>query len=95
MDLGLSPDPYECFRLFQKRILGQYEAMINEFGLTVLDAVQPLVYQQQQVRTLVLPHLRGVPKLNLAPWREVLAREGLQGRYLKLGRSDRPVRSEP
>jgi dTMP kinase len=82
MDLGLSPDPYECFRLFQKRILGQYESMIDEFGLTVIDAVRPLVQQQQQVRALVMPHLRGILASNLSPWREVLAKEGLYGRYL-------------
>jgi dTMP kinase len=32
MDLGLSPDPYESFRLFQKRILSQYAQMVDEFG---------------------------------------------------------------
>ncbi|MBM4459230.1 MAG: thymidylate kinase [Chloroflexi bacterium] len=87
MDLGLSPDPYECFRLFQKRILGQYDAMIEEFGLTVIDAVKPLVHQQQQVRALLIPHLRGLLKANLSPWREVLTKEGLYGRYLAQSRS--------
>ncbi|MCX6029525.1 MAG: thymidylate kinase [Chloroflexi bacterium] len=83
MDLGLSPDPYECFRLFQKRILGQYETMIEEFGLTVIDATRPLVHQQQQVRALLSPHLHGLLKANPSPWREVLTREGLFGRYLQ------------
>jgi len=82
MDLGLSPDPYECFRLFQKRILGQYEDMTDEFGLTVIDATLPLVQQQQQMRALTMPHLKGVTRANLLPWREVLAKEGLYGRYL-------------
>jgi dTMP kinase len=82
MDLGLSPDPYESFRLFQKRILGQYESMIEEFGLTVIDATQPLVQQQQQVRALLTPHLRGLLEGNMSPWREVLTKEGLHGRYL-------------
>lgn len=95
MDLGLSPDPYECFRLFQKRILSQYQGMVDEFGLTVIDALQPLVHQQQQVRALVSPHLRGLPKVNLLPWREVLAKEGLYGRYLHLGQVDPAARSEP
>jgi hypothetical protein len=71
--------------LFQKRILGQYQGMVDEFGLTVIDAMQPLVHQQQQVRALVMPHLKGVPKASLLPWREVLAKEGLHGRYLPLG----------
>jgi len=94
MDLGLSPDPYECFRLFQKRILGQYQGMVEEFGLTVIDATQPLVHQQQQVRALVMPHLRGVPKANLLPWREVLAKEGLYGRYLEFNRGAAAIRSD-
>jgi len=83
MDLGLSPNPYESFRLFQERILAQYEAMIDEFGLTVIDATKPLVQQQQQVRALAMPHLSNLLKANLSPWREVLAREGLYGRYLR------------
>ncbi len=83
MDLGLSPDPYESFRLFQQRILKQYEAMIEEFGLTVIDATQPLVQQQQQVRALLMPHLHHLQKSTPSPWRQVLTREGLYGRYLQ------------
>jgi hypothetical protein len=56
--------------------------MTDEFGLTVIDATLPLVQQQQQVRALVTPHLKGVTRANLLPWREVLAKEGLYGRYL-------------
>jgi len=85
MDLGLSPDPYESFKLFQKRILGQYERMVDEFGLTVIDATLPLVRQQQMARTLIMPHLRGLLKAKPAPWRDALAREGLHGRYLRGG----------
>lgn len=95
LDLGLSPDPYESFRLFQKRILGQYQGMVEEFGLTTIDATQTLVYQQQQVRALAKPHLRNLQRVNLSPWREVLAKEGLHGRYLSLGPRDDEPRSEP
>ena len=83
MDLGLASDPFECFRLFQQRILKQYESMIEEFGLTVIDATKPLVQQQQQVRALLMPHLHGLLKGNPSPWRQVLARENLHGRYLQ------------
>lgn len=82
MDLSLSPDPYECFRLFQQRILKQYEGMVDEFGLTVIDATRPLVQQQQQVRALLTPHLHHLQKSTPSPWRQVLTREGLYGRYL-------------
>ena len=38
MDLGLSPDITESFRIFQGRVLDQYLSMVEEFGFTVLDA---------------------------------------------------------
>jgi dTMP kinase len=81
-DLGLSDDPYEAFRLFQGRILEEYEHIVAESNLTVVDATQPLVQQQARVRRLVTPHLKGARKVEHRPWRAVLAREGLHGRYL-------------
>ena len=90
MDLGLSPDPYESFRLFQKRILGQYEKMVDEFGLTAIDATLPLVQQQQQVRTLLMPHLRGLLKATLFAVARGADREGLHGRYLNIAIRSRP-----
>jgi dTMP kinase len=53
MDLRLSPDPYESFRLFQGRILEQYLAMSTEFNFTVIDANQLVENQQEIVRELV------------------------------------------
>jgi dTMP kinase len=82
LDLGLADDPYESFRLFQGRILEEYEHIVEEFGLTVIDATKPLVQQQAQMRKLILPHLKGVQKVEHRPWRDVLAKEGLHGRYL-------------
>lgn len=84
LDLGLADDPYESFRLFQGRILEEYEHIVGEFELTAVDATQPLVQQQARVRKLVLPHLRGVQKVEHRPWREVLSSEGLHGHYLEL-----------
>jgi dTMP kinase len=81
-DLGLSDDPYESFRLFQARILAEYEQLVSDHGLTVVDATQPLVQQQARVRRLVMPHLKGAQKVHHRPWRAVLAKEGLHGRYL-------------
>ena len=53
MDLRLSADPYESFRLFQGRILEQYLAMSTEFGFLVIDANQRVEAQQSLVRQLI------------------------------------------
>jgi len=53
MDLRLSTDPYESFRIFQGRILEQYIAMGDEFKFVVMDANQNVEKQQAIVRKLV------------------------------------------
>src|SRR6266498_343078 len=53
MDLRLSSDPYESFRMFQGRILEQYLSMSTEFNLLVIDANQRVEAQQSLVRQLV------------------------------------------
>jgi dTMP kinase len=53
MDLRLSSDPYESFRMFQGRILEQYLAMSTEFDFVVMDANQRVEAQQGVVRQLV------------------------------------------
>jgi dTMP kinase len=82
LDLGLSDNPYESFRIFQGHILEEYDNIVDEFGLTVIDATQPLVQQQARIRKLLTPYLKGAQKVEHKPWREVLAKEGLYGRYL-------------
>ncbi|MGC8989225.1 MAG: dTMP kinase [Verrucomicrobiia bacterium] len=53
MDLGLSPDPVESFRIFQGRLLEQYLAMSTAYGFYVIDADQPVEAQQTLVRKVV------------------------------------------
>jgi dTMP kinase len=53
MDLHLSTDPYESFRIFQGRILEQYLSMSTEFGFHVIDANQIVEKQQLVVRQLL------------------------------------------
>ncbi len=53
MDLRLSADPYESFRIFQGRILEQYVAMSSEFKFIVVDANQNVEKQQTLVRKLL------------------------------------------
>jgi len=53
MDLGLSDDPKESYRIFQSQILQEYEKMISEFGMSVIDATLPIGKQQSQFRDMV------------------------------------------
>jgi dTMP kinase len=58
MDLGLSENKITSFRLFQQRIIDEYEKMTSEFGLTVIDGTQPVEIQQKEIRTIVSKTLR-------------------------------------
>lgn len=60
MDLGLSSDPHQSFRLFQQGIMQRYDAMVDEFGLTVMDAMLPIPEQQRRMREIVKPYLAGL-----------------------------------
>ena len=82
LDLGLSDDPYESYRIFQGRILHEYERLVEEFNLSVVDASLPLVSQQEIVREIIQPHLEGALRAEFNPWRHVLSAEQLSGRYL-------------
>ncbi len=53
MDLGLSADIQESFRIFQSRVMGQYDLMAAEFGFTLVDATLPIHQQQEQVRRII------------------------------------------
>jgi len=59
MDLNLSPDVRESFRIFQTRILEKYDAMTEEVGFTVIDATLPVNEQQRLVRERTLLALQG------------------------------------
>lgn len=63
LDLGLSSDPQESFKLFQQRIVHEYETMLDEFGLTVMDATLPIPEQQRHMREIIRPHLQGVRRV--------------------------------
>ncbi len=53
MDLGLSTDIQESFRIFQGRILEQYLAMSTEFNFSIVDANTTIEPQQDLARTIV------------------------------------------
>lgn len=58
MDLRLSPDPAESFRIFQGRIKAHYDAMAQRERFRVIDATRPVEEQQRVVRAAVADALR-------------------------------------
>ena len=57
MDLNLSRRIEESFRLFQGRILEEYEGMAEEMGFHVIDATRSIEDQQMEMRKVVMEHL--------------------------------------
>jgi len=53
MDMNLSNDPYESYRIFQGRIVEQYESMVESEGLVAIDANRGIEEQQLEVRERV------------------------------------------
>ena len=54
MDLGLARDVEESFRIFQGRILDEYDAMAQEMGFHIIDATQSIETQQMRMREIVM-----------------------------------------
>ena len=61
MDLGWSTNPVESFRMFQGKVLEEYDHLVEEFGMEVVDARGSITTQQRTVRALIAQHaqLRG------------------------------------
>jgi dTMP kinase len=57
MDLNLSNDPFESYRIFQGRIIEQYESMVETEGFTVIDGTTDIEEQQKRVRQKVMEML--------------------------------------
>jgi dTMP kinase len=57
MDLGLASDVTESFRIFQGRVMEHYDAMVEEFAFTVVDATGDIHKQQETVRAVVAERL--------------------------------------
>jgi dTMP kinase len=55
MDLGLHADVTASYKLFQGRILAEYEKIVAEFGLEVMDATKPVEIQQRMLRKMIKP----------------------------------------
>jgi len=50
MDLGLSDNPVESFRLFQGRVLKEYDRMAPQYRFQIVDGTRSIDSQQQRVR---------------------------------------------
>jgi dTMP kinase len=68
MDLGWSEDIEESFRLFQGRIIDEYEKMVNEFDLVPIDATRSIEEQQAEVRSIVTDTLTGTKRTRVRRW---------------------------
>jgi dTMP kinase len=55
MDLGWSANPVESFRLFQGKVLDEYDRIVDEFGLQVVEASGSITDQQRLTRNLIAP----------------------------------------
>jgi len=50
----------ESFRLFQGKVLEEYDRLVEEFGLGVIDGSQSITDQQRVVRQLVSTQLEEI-----------------------------------
>ena len=57
MDMGWSNNLVDSFKLFQGRVLEEYDRLVDEFGLSVVDATGSITDQQRIFRKLVAQHL--------------------------------------
>ena len=74
MDLQLSRNVEESFRLFQGRILEVYDSMATEMGFHVIDATRSIEEQQKEMRAIVMREIGDSLKT------EVLRTEGVVSR---------------
>jgi dTMP kinase len=58
MDMGWSLNAQESFRVFQGKVLEEYDRLVTEFELSVIDASLAITDQQQIVRNLVSRQLQ-------------------------------------
>jgi dTMP kinase len=77
MDMNLSDNRATSFRLFQQRVIDQYDQMVDEFGLTVVNGTLSVQSQQKLVRLIATRGLKGwegLPNPNRKPRRPAVRR---------------------
>jgi dTMP kinase len=58
MDLNFASDVQTSFKLFQGRILDEYDRLSQEYGFYVVDATRPIEEQQAEVRQAAIAVLK-------------------------------------
>jgi dTMP kinase len=69
MDLNLSNDPYESYRIFQSRIIDQYDSLASAENFTIIDGTMEIEESQRKLRDIVmkmLPSLRASKNIRSA-----------------------------
>ncbi|MEZ5318654.1 MAG: hypothetical protein R2752_14740 [Vicinamibacterales bacterium] len=61
LDMGWSTNATESFRLFQSKVLEEYDRIVPEHGLSVVDATGSITDQQRVFRRLVSERLEQQP----------------------------------
>ncbi len=62
MDLNISKDAFEIYRIFQGRIVDEYESMVHSEKFTVIDATMDIEEQQNITRKHILKILNNKKK---------------------------------
>ena len=55
--MGWSSNAIESFQIFQSKVLDEYDRLVEEFGLSVVNAVGSITEQQRTFRKLISQHL--------------------------------------
>jgi dTMP kinase len=58
MDMGWSTNVVESFKIFQGKVLDEYDRIVEEFGLSVIPAEGSITEQQRTFRKVVSQHLQ-------------------------------------
>jgi dTMP kinase len=57
LDMGWSSNALDSFRIFQGKVLDEYDRLVDEYGLSVVNAVGSITDQQRVFRRLVSQQL--------------------------------------
>jgi dTMP kinase len=58
LDMGWSTNAIESFKIFQGKVLDEYDRIVDEYGLSVVPAIGSITDQQRVFRKLVSQHLQ-------------------------------------